>query len=113
MPQAQPIRLWSNSGRALCYRKLIRPVRTTQVRGKKKKKRKDMVCTLSRVDFPAVDDCMIELSMAVGGGFPLSAVRRVPRDASSVFRRDAEAFSGAPGSTGAAPACIDLLVLSL
>lgn len=48
-----------------------------------------------------------------GAGFPLSAVRIVPGDASSVFRRDTEAFSGAPGSTGAAPACIDLSELLL
>lgn len=70
---------------------------------------------MSRVDFPAVDDCTVELSTAMmaGVGFPLSAVRRVPGDASSVFRRDTEAFSGAPGSTGAAPACIDLSVLLL
>lgn len=46
-------------------------------------------------------------------GFPLSAVRMVPGDASSVFRRDTEAFSGAPGSAGAAPACIDLSELLL
>lgn len=46
-------------------------------------------------------------------GFPLPAVRRVPGDASSVFRRDAEAFSGAPGGTGGAPECIDLSVLLL
>lgn len=77
---------------------------------------------MSRVDFPAVDECTSELSaamMVVGGGwvegvgFPLSAVRIVPGDASSVFRRDTEAFSGAPGSTGAAPACIDLSELLL
>lgn len=46
-----------------------------------------------------------------GGGFPLPAVRRIPRDASSIFRRDAEAFRRAPGSTGGTPACIDLSVL--
>ncbi len=38
MPQAQPIRLWSNSGRAFCYRKLIRPVRITEVKKEKRVK---------------------------------------------------------------------------
>lgn len=51
--------------------------------------------------------------VGAGAGFPLSAVRIVSGDASSVFRRDTEAFSGAPGSTGAAPACIDLSELLL
>lgn len=37
VPQAHPIWLWSNGGRALCYRKLIRPARTTQVKKKKKR----------------------------------------------------------------------------
>lgn len=58
---------------------------------------------MSCADFPAVDDCMMVLSIAmmVGVGFPLSAVRPGPGGAGSVFRRGTEAFSGAPGSTGA------------
>lgn len=56
---------------------------------------------------------MVVVVEVAGAGFPLSAVRIVPGDASSVFRRDTEAFSGAPGSTGAAPACIDLSELLL
>lgn len=84
----------------------------------RKEKGRDRDATMRCVDFPAVDDCRMELSTVMMWGeaevgFPLYAIRRVPGDASSVFRRDAEAFSGAPGSTGAAPACIDLSVLLL
>lgn len=43
---------------------------------------------MSCADFPAVDDCMMVLSIAmmVGVGFPLTAVRPDPGDAGSVFR---------------------------
>lgn len=79
------------------------------------KKKRQGIATRSHVDFPAVNDCTMKRSADImyGGGNTVSAVRLVPGDASSVFRRDAEAFSGAPGSTGGAPACIDLSVLLL
>lgn len=85
MPQARPIRLWSNGGRALCCRKLIRPPRTTQVKKREREREKRQGRYFESRWFPSSGWLYDEASTAmmvcgggVGGGFPSFCCKASP-----------------------------------